>query len=122
MIKDKNSIASLAKNFHLEHRGNCAQSIFYAYSKMHGKTDEVIQEGIKSFLPFGAGRAPEGCCGALYAAKLLAPSHADAITHFFKERASNFTTCKEIRPQKIIPCNRCIEIAGEALDLLTSHS
>ena len=36
----------------------------------------------------------------------------------FKRGAQGFTKCKEIRPNKIIPCNRCVELAGEALDFL----
>ena len=32
--------------------------------------------------------------------------------------AKGYTKCAEIRPNKIIPCNRCVELAGEALDFL----
>lgn len=118
MNKENNSIASLAGKFHAERHGNCAQSIFFAYKKNSGKSDEYIQNEIRSFLPFGGGRAPEGCCGALYAAKILNPAHAEEITDFFKKETQNYTTCKDIRSRKIIPCNRCVTLAGEALDFI----
>ena len=118
MTKENNSIASLAGNFHAERHGNCAQSVFYGYKKSLGINDEYIQNEIRSFLPFGGGRAPEGCCGALYAAKILNPAHAEEITDFFKKETQNFTTCKDIRSRKIIPCNRCVTLAGEVLDFI----
>ena len=48
----------------------------------------------------------------------MQPDHADAIEDFFKRGAQNVNTCSEIRPNKVIPCNRCVELAGEALDFL----
>ena len=48
----------------------------------------------------------------------MQPDHADAIEDFFKRGAKNCTKCKEIRPDGVIPCNRCVELAGEALDFL----
>ena len=67
---------------------------------------------------FGGGKAPDGLCGALYAAKMMQPDHAESIEDVFKRGAQGCTKCKEIRPNKIIPCNRCVELAGEALDFL----
>jgi hypothetical protein len=118
MNEEKKSIALLAQKFHEEHHGNCAQSVFYGYKKASGVSEEEIKNTISSFLPFGGGRAPEGCCGALYAAKMLEPSHAEAITEIFRKETQNFTTCKDIRSRKIIPCNRCVTLAGEALDFI----
>ena len=65
------------------------------------------------------GRAPNGTCGALYAAKMMQPDHSEALEDYFRRGAKNCTLCKEIRPNAVIPCNRCVEIAGEALDFLS---
>ena len=54
----------------------------------------------------------------MYFGHVVERGHADAIEDFFKRGAKNCTKCKEIRPNGVIPCNRCVELAGEALDFL----
>lgn len=112
------SIAEISKQFHAEHRGNCAMSVAYGYARATGKSEAEAVDAAETFRAFGGGKAPNGSCGALYAAKMMQPDHADAIEDFFKRGAQNFTKCSEIRPNKVIPCNRCVELAGEALDFL----
>ena len=112
------SIASLSKEFHAAKRGNCAMSVAYGYARATGKSEAEAVETAEMFRNFGGGRAPDGQCGALYAAKMMQPDHAEAIEDFFKRGAQGFTRCKEIRPAAVIPCNRCVELAGEALDFL----
>lgn len=111
------SIAEFAKNYHAKY-GNCAVSVTYGYWRSQGKSEEEALALANEVRNFSGGRAPEGTCGALYAAKLLAPQNAEKIVEFFKAGAKNFTLCKEIRPNKVILCNRCVELAGEALDSL----
>ena len=72
---NEKAIAEISKNFHAEHRGNCAMSVAYGYD-------------------------------------------AESLEDFFRRGAKNCTKCKEIRPNAVIPCNRCVELAGEALDFL----
>ena len=112
------SIAEIAKKFHEEHRGNCAMSVAYGYARGTGKSELESVDAAQTFRGFGGGKAPEGYCGALYAAQLMQPDHADSIEDFFKRCSRGCTKCQEIRPDKIIPCNRCVELAGEALDFL----
>ncbi|MBO5533618.1 MAG: hypothetical protein SPM09_10695 [Fibrobacter sp.] len=112
------SIAEEAKKFHADKRGNCAMAVAYGYARGTGKTELESTDAAQTFRGFGGGKAPEGYCGALYTAKLMQPDHADAIEDFFKRGAKNCTKCKEIRPNGVIPCNRCVELAGEALDFL----
>lgn len=112
------SIASIAKKFHEEHRGNCAMSIAYAFARENGKLEQDARAGAEMFRKFGGGGAPNGTCGALYVAKLMQPDHAESLEIFFRRGAKNCSKCKEIRPNSIIPCNRCVELAGEALDFL----
>ncbi|WP_298772317.1 hypothetical protein [uncultured Fibrobacter sp.] len=110
------SIAEISKNYHAEKRGNCAMSVAYGFARSKGKTEEESLTFAEQFRNFGGGRAPDGYCGALHAAKTLCPARADNIEQLFKEGAQGCTRCKEIRPQAIISCNRCVELAGEALD------
>ena len=112
------SIAEEANKFHADKRGNCAMAVAYGYARGTGKTELESTEAAQTFRGFGGGKAPEGYCGALYTAKLMQPDHADAIEDFFKRGAKNCTKCKEIRPDGVIPCNRCVALAGEALDFL----
>ena len=112
----KDSIAEISKTFHADHRGNCAVAVAYGFARASGKTEEDAVKAAEAFRNFGGGKAPDGLCGALYAAKTMMPDHAGAIEDFFKQGAQGCTRCGEIRPAKIIPCNRCVELAGEALD------
>lgn len=111
-------ISETARVFHAEHRGNCAMSVAYAYARATGKSEAEAVEAAEMFRNFGGGRAPNGTCGALYAAKMMQPDHADALEDFFKRGAKGCSMCKQIRPSAVIPCNRCVELAGEALDFL----
>ncbi|MBQ3776651.1 MAG: hypothetical protein II835_00900 [Fibrobacter sp.] len=113
------SIAELAKSFHAEHRGNCAMSVAFAFARASGKSEKEALESAEMFRNYGGGRAPNGTCGALYAAKMMQPDHSEALEDYFRRGAKNCTLCKEIRPNAVIPCNRCVEIAGEALDFLS---
>lgn len=110
-------ISEIAKVYHANH-GNCALSVTYGYWRSMGKSEAEALELAEAARSFSGGRAPEGTCGALYAAKLLVPNQADAVEEFFKNGAKGCTKCKEIRPNGVIPCNRCVELAGEALDAL----
>lgn len=51
---------------------------------------------------------------------MLEPDHADGLEDTFRRGAKNCALCREIRPNGVIPCNRCVELAGEALDFLNS--
>jgi hypothetical protein len=112
------SIAEISKQFHADKHGNCAMSVAYGYARATAMSEDEAVKAAEMFRAFGGGKAPNGSCGALYAAKMMQPDHADAIEDFFKRCAQNFTKCSEIRPNKVIPCNRCVELAGEALDFL----
>ena len=111
-------ISEVSKKFHADKRGNCAMSVAYGYARATGKSEAEAVEAAEMFRAFGGGKAPNGQCGALYAAKMMQPDHADAIEDFFKRGAKGCTKCQEIRPNKVIPCNRCVELAGEAQDFL----
>ena len=77
-------------------RLNCAQAILTAWKDECGVSEEMIQ----NFKQFGGGKAPEGTCGALYAAEYLVQKQ-DA--------------CRSIRANGTASCQRCVEIADELM-------
>ena len=58
------TISDLACEYHAGRKGNCSQSVAAGYFQKTGQGEEYIEK----FSGFGGGRAPEGYCGALYAA------------------------------------------------------
>ena len=91
-------------------RLNCAQSVLHAWREVFGDTAIKVAD----LKPFGAGRAPEGLCGAVYAACLLAPNRADELKAVFALRVGSLY-CKEIRAAKKHPCADCVAQAAELL-------
>jgi hypothetical protein len=91
-------------------RLNCAQSVLYAWREVCGETAITVAD----LKPFGAGRAPEGLCGAVYAACQLAPNRAEELRAAFAARLGSLH-CKEIRAAKKHPCAECVAIGAELL-------
>jgi hypothetical protein len=91
-------------------RLNCAQSVLHAWHEVVGATGLQVAD----LRPFGAGRAPEGLCGAVYAACLLAPDRSEELKVAFATRLGSLC-CKEIRAAKVHSCAGCVEQAAELL-------
>lgn len=85
---------------------NCAQTVCAAFDR-----DDML-EAMKAC---GGGRAPEGTCGALYAATLLAPERAGEITAAFLS-ANGATRCRELKGEHRVPCQTCVATAASLLD------
>ena len=84
------SIAEISKNFHAEHRGNCAMSVAYGYARATGKSEAEAVASAEMFRNFGGGKAPNGSCGALYAAKMSeAPRISPSAVKFARTRSSH---------------------------------
>ena len=94
-------------------RLNCAQAVLHAYSE----TNTAIP--VADLKPFGAGRAPGGLCGALYAACLLAPDRAEALRARFAEQVGS-VRCKELRANKEQRCENSVAAAAELLQARTA--
>ncbi len=106
----------IAKEFHQQRRGNCAQSVAFAWGQKFpgGRGVEEV------FAACGAGHAPGGLCGALHASCTLAGTAAEeSIKHAFAQKTGGHLTCKAIRAAKVMPCSECVEVAAE---LLEQHS
>ena len=91
-------------------RLNCAQSVLHAWHEVVGNTALTVAE----LKPAGAGRAPDGLCGAVYAACLLAPDRAEELKAAFAAGVGSLY-CKEIRAAKEHSCAECVAEAAEML-------
>ena len=105
-----------AREYHQQRRGNCAQSVAFAWGCkfMGARGVEEVFEGC------GGGRSPGGLCGALHASCTLAGAEAaETIKEQFAEKTGGHLTCRAIRMAKSVPCSACVEVAAE---LLEQHS
>jgi hypothetical protein len=91
-------------------RLNCAQSVLYAWREVFGETTMKVAD----LRAFGAGRAPDGLCGAVYAACELAPNRAEELKAAFAVRLGSLY-CEDIRAAKTHPCVDCVAQAAELL-------
>jgi hypothetical protein len=91
-------------------RLNCAQSVLYAWREVSGDRSLALAD----LKPFGGGRAPDGICGALHTACVIAPERADALKQRFAARLGSLY-CKELRAAKAHPCETCVVQAAELL-------
>ena len=81
---------------------NCAQSV----AALCGR--EELSDGLAGY---GGGRAPEGLCGALYAAMSLVPEARRAeLRRRFAEEAGD-ETCSAIKNGKRTSCVDCVALA-----------
>ena len=89
-------------------RLNCAQSVLHGWHQVSGDTSIPLAD-LKSF---GGGRAPEGLCGALHAACLIAGTAAGEVKDSFAARLGS-VYCRELRGNRTHPCETCVAVASE---------
>jgi hypothetical protein len=96
---------------------NCAQSVVAGFKDEFLLNDETVA----AFAAHGGGKAPEGLCGALYAARQLLqnvkPDEMEKITESFIGAAGS-GKCREIRSGKTLSCLGCV---GKAAEILENH-
>ena len=99
--------------FHAEpEKLNCAQAILKGFQQTFNVPDSRIAE----FKLWGGGRAPEGICGALFAAEiLLAEQGKPSIKEEFKKKVGNID-CRSIKRINKTSCRDCVRIADELLE------
>jgi len=99
---------------------NCAQAVIAAFREKFGLDENAVH----LFASFGSGRAPEGECGALYAAKFILDGRhrdkAEECRNIFISKAGS-VKCKEIRQLKKLSCVGCVETAAEFLDKIEEN-
>ena len=94
---------------------NCAQAVIAGFKDKFSLEDELVA----TFAAYGGGKAPEGCCGALYAAQQILKNESAAEiekcnAEFIKSAGSS--KCKEIRSMKKLSCVGCVETGAEILE------
>jgi len=96
-------------------RLNCAESVVDAFQEKF----PLQAEDSSIFSACGGGRAPDGLCGSLYAAKVLLGKHrpqkVDECGRVLESRAGS-TRCREIRALKKLSCVGCVEKIAEFMD------
>ena len=97
------------------HRLNCAQSVAETF-----REEFPLDEKKSAILSAcGGGMAPEGYCGAFYAAKCILEQH---FPHRAPESMARLHSvagslkCREIKALKKLPCVGCVEKAAEAVE------
>lgn len=90
---------------------NCAQTVLDAWQAVTGREVASVAE----FKAFGGGRAPEGECGALYAACRCAPETAGEMREAFAARAGS-GSCRVLKRELRFPCAECVGLAAELLE------
>ncbi|OGC24213.1 hypothetical protein A2310_06680 [candidate division WOR-1 bacterium RIFOXYB2_FULL_37_13] len=102
----------LGKN---KRRLNCAQSILDSFREKFN----IDEATFNKFSRFGGGGAPNGVCGAYYAAKYILektdPEKSKELDVFFIEAAKSLN-CKEIRGLKTLSCLGCVEKASQFIN------
>jgi hypothetical protein len=89
---------------------NCAQAVSAAHQAVTGRQGSAVAD----FQLLGGGRAPDGECGALYAACHLAPEAAARLRTGFAARAGA-TGCRPLKRERRFPCTECVGLAAELL-------
>ena len=86
---------------------NCAQAVAAGCSR---------EDLVAVLQSSGGGRAPENCCGALYAAMLIAgEKDTEAIRKEFVEKLGS-DRCAVLKGELAVPCPRCVEVAADILE------
>lgn len=104
---------TIATNHFLAQNGckkqNCAQAVLHAFADHLGIPEGIIE----SFKAHGGGRAPEGICGAAYAAEFVlgmagvVDDHTNVVAHL--ESLAGSAKCLEIKEHKKMSCLACVE-------------
>lgn len=96
---------------------NKASELFSAVPRCHNCAQAVAcgcggDELYSELQSCGGGRAPGGMCGALYAARLLNPEHADEISAEFASRLGA-VECVRLKRDLGVPCSDCVSLAAD---------
>lgn len=98
---------------------NKALDLFTATPKLHNCAQSVAcgvgrEELFDALSGCGGGKAPDGFCGALFAAMVIAgPDHRDEVAEKFCSRLGA-VRCAELKRELHIPCADCVA-CGAAL-------
>jgi hypothetical protein len=91
-------------------RLNCAQAVAHAWAQDTASTHTAIAE----HAAHGSGKAPDGECGALYAARQVAKKQGRKTEHLHQGFAAihGHTACSELRARRVA-CEDCVRTAAD---------
>lgn len=89
---------------------NCAQSVIHGYKAV--RNDCALNP--EDFQNQGGGKAPEGVCGALWAACCIKPGWADEYRIAFKAKAGAIH-CRELKCEHGALCHGNVSLAVRLL-------
>jgi hypothetical protein len=114
-IMSKTKVSELYLGLNGNRRHNCAQAVIAGFKEEFSLSNDLVAK----FAAHGGGKAPEGYCGALYAAQYILknknPSEIEKSGDVFIKAAGS-TKCKEIRSMKKLSCLSCVEMAAEIIE------
>lgn len=87
------------------YKHNCAQAVANHWSQLY-----VDKDIVERYAPYVGGKAPDGYCGALYAAMQACPLHAVDIERDFVA-SCGASRCFDIKRLARTPCETCVETA-----------
>lgn len=96
-------------------RKNCAQAVISAFKDKYTLNSDIAE----TFRHFGGGNAPEGMCGAYYAARYtLVNYYPDMLEDFEKYfiALAGSVKCRQIRKYNKLSCLDCVGVSSEYLD------
>ncbi len=102
-----------ARDAYTREKLNCAQSVLRGFQEQF----QVEEERITEARSWGGGRAENGLCGALHAARIL--GGAEDVKERFRERfieSAGSDRCREIRSLRRLSCKECVELAARLLE------
>lgn len=100
------------EHFRGTERHNCAQAVYRSLEKHRAIDPDTLHE----LAAAGSGRAPNGLCGALYAAKkLLPPEHKTELRAWFEQNAGS-VQCRDIRRARRLSCRDCVAAAADFIE------
>ena len=90
----------------------CSQAVLLGFKEEFNVTEKDIEE----FGAWRGGRAPEGCCGALYAANVMLERRGlHPVTEEFCAVAGS-DKCSEIKGDTKYPCIDCVRLADALVE------
>ncbi len=98
--------------FSRKHQLGCAQAVTKAFQQ----DLKISNEHINWLATYNTGQAPNGICGAIYAALELCTSEEQKIRvrNKFLHHAKHLS-CRDIRKNRAISCRQAVEIAANIL-------
>lgn len=95
---------------------NCAQAIAYRWQRLYPQGAAIVEQ----YAPYKGGMAPEGLCGALYAAMQACPQQAESIRAAFEAKVGA-CHCREIKTGTQTPCPVCVATADALVEAIVKQ-